>query len=349
MEKIMEKYPTKLHEDWRYYPLNKGKFESLIKDIEVNNAGEDELLSEDFLNESFKIEKDSFSESVLQFKKRRENLLINKSNSNFVIDLITDNNLINSFRKLNVLVEEGINGNLTINYNSKTDSESILNSIIKLKLRKNSTLNVYITGSGRNNHLHFMKFLSEVDLNGKLNVFNLQTTESTVRAEYFVTLGGDFSEFLYNQAVIETDTGINEVVAKVFHKGKNTKSDLKNLSYVSGNSKSILNGLLKVYESAKDTKAYQSAKSFLLSDNANSVSYPQLEIENPDVECSHGAAVLSFDENQLFYLQSRGLSKREASEMILKGILDFFYKEMDNEMKDKFLEKGYEKIGELQL
>lgn len=67
------------------------------------------------------------------------------------------------------------------------------------------------------------------------------------------------------------------------------------------------------------------------------------------MECSHGSAVLSFDEAQLFYLQSRGLSKRKSSEMVLKGTLDFFFKEIKNIMKDEFIAKGHKKIEELNL
>jgi Fe-S cluster assembly protein SufD len=340
MKNIIEKYPVKNHEDWRYYPLNREKFEKFLKGKKQKKVN--------FLQNDDSFEQDCFYFSSLFFANTSVIELNEKDDSKF-IDLKVDEKKLADFSNFNITVLENTNAFLTVNFTSQGNIDSLINSVFFINIEKNAKLTVYIEGAGEKDNLHFLKFASVLDENAKLKIFNLQTSECTVRGEYRIFLNGRNSTVTFSQAMISTYSGYNEVVAKVFHKGENTQSYLSNLSFVGGNAKSILNGLLKVEENASGAKAYQTAKSYLLSDSAYSISYPQLEIENPDVECSHGSAVLSFDSDQLFYLQSRGLDKRLASAMILKGTYDYFFKEMEECKKDEFLHKGYKKIEELSL
>ncbi len=341
MKNILEKYPVKKHEDWRYYPLNKKRFENFLKGQSKNNVN---VLQNEEL-----FEQDSFYLSSKFLTDKTNKIQLNGKDNTKVIDLLVNENKLTNFSNFEITVFPNTNGFLTVNFTSSGNINSLINSSILINIKENGKLTVYVEGMGEENSLHFLKLTSVLEKNAKLKIFNLQTNESTVRGEYRVFLNGDNSGVDFLQAIISTSSGYNEVVAKVFHKGENTHSNLNNLSFVGGKSKSVLNGLLKVEENASGAKAYQTAKSYLLSDSAYSISYPQLEIENPDVECSHGSAVLSFDNDQLFYLQSRGLDKRLASEMILKGTYDYFFKEMEESKKDEFLHKGYKKIEELTL
>jgi Fe-S cluster assembly protein SufD len=79
------------------------------------------------------------------------------------------------------------------------------------------------------------------------------------------------------------------------------------------------NGRILVRPDAQKTLAYQKNNNILLTDDAKMDSKPQLEIYADDVKCSHGATVGQLDENALFYLQSRGINKREARLMLMFG------------------------------
>jgi Fe-S cluster assembly protein SufD len=74
-----------------------------------------------------------------------------------------------------------------------------------------------------------------------------------------------------------------------------------------------------VFPGAQGTDAYQTNRNLLLSDKAEAVSLPNLEIEADDVKCSHGATVGQLDEEELFYLQSRGLDHRAAERLVIFG------------------------------
>ena len=82
-------------------------------------------------------------------------------------------------------------------------------------------------------------------------------------------------------------------------------------------STSVFNGKIYVRPNAQKTNAFQSNKNILLSDDATINTKPQLEIWADDVKCSHGATTGQLDEEQLFYLRSRGLNKDTAKAMLL--------------------------------
>lgn len=106
------------------------------------------------------------------------------------------------------------------------------------------------------------------------------------------------------------------------HAAPHARSDLLFKGALAGQSYSVFRGLIRVAEGAQLTDAYQTNRNLLLSDEAQAVALPNLEIEANDVRCSHGATVGQVDETQLFYLMSRGLSRPEAEHLLVLGFFD---------------------------
>src|SRR5262249_7785319 len=79
----------------------------------------------------------------------------------------------------------------------------------------------------------------------------------------------------------------------------------------------VFNGKIIVRPDAQKTDAKQTNKALLLSENAQINTKPQLEIFANDVRCTHGAAVGQIDEEAIFYLRSRGLSERDARNVLI--------------------------------
>ncbi|MGE3492647.1 MAG: Fe-S cluster assembly protein SufD [Vicinamibacterales bacterium] len=86
---------------------------------------------------------------------------------------------------------------------------------------------------------------------------------------------------------------------------------------LAGKSRAVFNGRIIVQLDAQKTDAKQTNRALLLSDEATINSNPQLEIFADDVKCTHGAAVGQLDEEALFYLQARGLTRADARDMLL--------------------------------
>jgi Fe-S cluster assembly protein SufD len=95
---------------------------------------------------------------------------------------------------------------------------------------------------------------------------------------------------------------------------------------VSDRSRSIYTGLIKVGKGASGTNAFQTNRNLKLSEDAWAESIPNLVIENNDVHCSHASAVGPIDEEQRFYLESRGVPTVVAERLIVAG---FFAEVLD--------------------
>ena len=85
------------------------------------------------------------------------------------------------------------------------------------------------------------------------------------------------------------------------------------------NSHSIFNGAIRVPQIAQRTNASQLSRNLLLSNLARIDTKPELEIVADDVRCTHGATVSQLQEDELFYLRSRGINAKQASGLLLKG------------------------------
>jgi Fe-S cluster assembly protein SufD len=106
------------------------------------------------------------------------------------------------------------------------------------------------------------------------------------------------------------------------HRAPNTTSDLLFKSVLNDSSRLVWHGLTRIRKGAAESDANQTSRSLLLGESARVAPIPVLEIEAHDVtRCSHGATVSSVDEEQLYYMMSRGLTRQDATHAIVDGFL----------------------------
>jgi Fe-S cluster assembly protein SufD len=106
------------------------------------------------------------------------------------------------------------------------------------------------------------------------------------------------------------------------HLAPDTTSNLLFKGAVGGSSRSVYTGLIHVGKHARGTNAFQTNRNIKLSEHAWAESVPNLEIENNDVRCSHASTVGPVDEEQRFYLESRGVPTAVAARLIVSGFFD---------------------------
>ncbi len=105
------------------------------------------------------------------------------------------------------------------------------------------------------------------------------------------------------------------------HHAPNTSSKLLFKGALGGRARSSYIGQIDVAAKANNTDAYQTNRTLLLSKEARTNSSPQLEIANHEVMCSHGSTTSNIREDELFYLQSRGLPAEQARRLLVSGFL----------------------------
>ena len=103
----------------------------------------------------------------------------------------------------------------------------------------------------------------------------------------------------------------------VHHAHPNCESHQDYKGVFSENSTGVFNGKIIVEKEAQKTNAFQQNNNILIDDKSSINTKPQLEIFADDVKCSHGCTIGQLDEDALFYLQSRGIPKKEAQGLLM--------------------------------
>jgi Fe-S cluster assembly protein SufD len=150
-----------------------------------------------------------------------------------------------------------------------------------------------------------------------------------------VALGGDYAR-LRSEALLRGQGAESDQLAVYFgdgtqmldfrtlqdHDAPNTRSDLLFKGAVEDEARSVYSGLVRIRKAAQKANAYQTNRNLVLTEGAGAESIPNLEIEANDVRCSHASAVGPIDEEQRYYLESRGIEPEEAERLIVLGFFD---------------------------
>ncbi len=121
------------------------------------------------------------------------------------------------------------------------------------------------------------------------------------------------------------------------HLAPNTTSDLLFKGALKDESRAVWRGMIYVAPEGNKTDGYQANRNLILSDKARADSIPGLEILTDDVRCTHGATVGRIDQDQVFYLESRGIPKQEAEKLIVEGFFESVLERIPMEsIRDRF-------------
>tara|TARA_B100000029_G_scaffold315998_1_gene308368 strand:+ start:466 stop:1716 length:1251 start_codon:yes stop_codon:yes gene_type:complete len=254
------------------------------------------------------------------------------------------------------------------NFFTKEVKNKILNNKSKIEIGKNSELHIidytindskykFINNSYENIILNEnSKFKNLYVQNGKSNGFFHKVIKGklSTNSDYLNLI---FSSGLkFNKLDIQCDlvgekvncnilSGLflnrdehQEIKTCINHLYPNCKSYQKIKNVLSSESKGVFQGKIYVKDVAQKTDAYQLSKSLLLNENSEFNSKPELEIYADDVKCSHGSTSGNIDENALHYLMTRGLSRKDSIQLLIKGFLNEIIEFIKSSSIKKFVE-----------
>ncbi|MEZ4994797.1 MAG: Fe-S cluster assembly protein SufB [Saprospiraceae bacterium] len=138
---------------------------------------------------------------------------------------------------------------------------------------------------------------------------------------------GEFYSVAVTNNYQQADTG-----TKMIHLGKNTRSTIISKGISAGRSHNSYRGLVKVGKKAENAHNFSQCDSLLMGDRCGAHTFPYLEVENNTAKVEHEATTSKIGEDQLFYLQQRGISEEDAINMIVNG----YCKEVFNELPMEF-------------
>lgn len=137
-----------------------------------------------------------------------------------------------------------------------------------------------------------------------------------------VRLAGVGAKCVINCVYLSNKNNQNNITLEVIHESKNTHSEQKIKGLATDSGQVAFTGLIRIEKDASQSLGLQHHRGILLSKTAQISAVPQLEILTDDVQCAHGSAIGALDENQIFYLMSRGIPEKNARSLLLKAFFN---------------------------
>lgn len=195
-----------------------------------------------------------------------------------------------------------------------------LNQVMEVALDENARMHITQMTEGVQEDLWaFDALRASLKRDSHLTVVEATEGSATIRHDYKVQLTGENGEALLNGVWMLKGKKEAHVHVLMDHQAPNCRSMQLYKGVLNDLSRSSFEGKIMVRQIAQQTQAFQLNNNLLLSDRANADSKPNLEIFADDVKASHGATVGQVDNEQLFYMKTRGFSENEAKNLLVYG------------------------------
>ena len=212
--------------------------------------------------------------------------------------------------------------NLLEYYKAEDSIKYFNNTIHHYSIQKNSILKKFSIDNNLDNSYNYHLTNVKSYSNSIFENFLFSSGSSFVKNEIHCDLLESFSSCFVNALIFLSKQQHHELKTNINHKHQHCKSSQLVKSILLDKSNGTYQGKIYVDKDAQKTNGYQLSKALILSENSTFNSKPELEIYADDVKCSHGSSTGNIDQNSIFYLMSRGLSKEQANKMLVEGFLN---------------------------
>ena len=339
-------FPSVKNEEWKYTSLKK----IIAKSFEIENQGE-QITDQEIKDNSLELDnKVVFLNGELYQKPTISGVKIEKNidHSSSYNDAITALNAALAKNGYSITVSENtiVDQPLEILFLTKNKSENLSQYRNEIIVKKNSNIKIIEQVKNLSNNLCFSNMFTNINLEEKaiievnklqnnnesqIIVDNTNINQETGSNSTLNTLlfGGSFTRnnLSFSQNGERCESNMNGVVildnvefadnhTYMDHLKANCESNELYKGIYLGQSKGVFNGKIMVRPDAQKINAFQANNNLLLSDDSSINSKPQLEIYADDVKCSHGCTIGQLDEDAIFYMNTRGISKEDAKAIL---------------------------------
>ena len=168
-------------------------------------------------------------------------------------------------------------------------------------------------------------------VNSKISWTQVETGSAITWKYPSVILQGDNSIGEFYSVALTNNQQIADTGTKMIHIGKNTKSTIVSKGISAGKSNNSYRGLVKVMPKAAGARNYTQCDSMLIGDTSAANTFPYIEVMNNSAKVEHEATTSRISEEQMFYLQQRGLSQEDAVSLIINGFCKEVFRELPME------------------
>lgn len=168
-------------------------------------------------------------------------------------------------------------------------------------------------------------------VNSKISWTQVETGSAITWKYPSCILQGDNSTGEFYSVAVTNNRQQADTGTKMIHLGKNTKSTIISKGISAGKSNNSYRGLVKISKRAENARNFSQCDSLLIGDKCGAHTFPYLEINNPSAQIEHEATTSKIGEDQVFYLNQRGISTEDAIGLIVNGYCKEVFKELPME------------------
>ena len=229
---------------------------------------------------------------------------------------------------------------------SGNDDKHYINSVFEVVAHNNSSINWTKFQNLNFNTAHISSFDLALEKNTRVNYNFYDFGAGFIRRDININFYEPGSTLDLNGLFSLSKKQHVDIFSKINHLAPECSSNQLVKGVLSDSSSGVFRGIANVKNQAKKTSANQLNHNLLLSPNAKINSIPILEIYEDDVQCSHGSTTGEIDQDAIYYLQTRGISRKDAIELIVKGFSDeVINKIQNNNFKNKIQNIILEKLN----
>jgi Fe-S cluster assembly protein SufD len=191
------------------------------------------------------------------------------------------------------------------------------NAVTEVVVGENATLDLYTDQRETDLAYHIASLHAKIERAATFRTRTITLGGRLLRNDAVAMLDGEGAHCTLEGCYLVDGDRLVDNHTTIDHAMPNCTSHELYKGILDGKARAVFNGRIIVREDAQKTDSKQTNRALLLSDDAQVNSNPQLEIFADDVKCTHGAAIGQLDEEALFYLQARGLTRRDARDLLI--------------------------------
>ncbi len=308
--------------------------------INNNNNGKAEISEE---TKPIKLKyglNDKLTNEVIQYANVKQKINIeNKVNKE--IDLEFNLNKENSqlIENVEIVANEDTKSTIILKYEGDEDTKSYHNGIITVNAKKNSKLNIIIVNLINIYSNNFLSIQNDIEENAKVNYIIVDLGGKNSITNYYSNITGKNAMNNLNTIYLGKQNQVFDLNYIGELKSEKSNIDIEVQGVLKDNAKKHFKGTIDFKKGCKKAIGNENEYCMLLSNTAKSIALPMLLCTEEDVTGNHSTASGKVDEQELFYIMSRGISYKEAIKLIVRAKFNKIIQKIDNEeLKQEILE-----------
>lgn len=276
-------------------------------------------------------------------KNSNSKLNINAENEEIRIIYNFDDDNINLIN--NIVVNATKKCKLYIVYKSNTNKECFHNGVIKINALENSKIDVIVVNTMNKNSNNFEAYENIIESNASVNYTIIDIGGKNSITNYYSNILGEKAKNDLKTIYLGAENNIKDLNYIAELRGKQSFIDIDVQGALSENAKKNFKGTIDFKKGCKKAKGNENEFCMLLSEKARSIALPMLLCTESDVEGNHSTASGKVDNQELFYIMSRGLSYNEAVKLIVKARFNKILSRIEDEdLRNEIIEKIEEQL-----